>query len=159
MNYTSIDCSHNMLNNKAESMLILIADDDADDRMFLEWALRQTGYDQEIRSVDDGEELLNYLYQRGPYASEMVIRPSLLILDLNMPRVNGFEALKVIRNDTEFWWLPIVVMSTSTTDEDIIRSYNLGVNSFVIKPFNYNRLVEVVGVLKKYWLKTVKLPE
>lgn len=144
---------------KSDYSLILIADDDADDRMFLEWALRQTGYDQEIRSVEDGEELLNYLYQRSPYTPEMAPRPNLLILDLNMPRLNGLEALKEIKEKAEFWWLPIIIMSTSTTDEDIIRSYNLGVNSFVVKPFNYNRLVEVMGILKKYWLETVKLPE
>lgn len=148
-----------MLNNQGGSTLILIADDDADDRMFLEQALRQTGYDDEIQSVEDGEQLLNYLYLRGCYTLNSAPRPSLLILDLNMPRVNGFEALKIIRNNPEFRWLPIVVMSTSTADEDVVRSYNLGVNSFVIKPFNYNRLVEVISVLKKYWLETVKLPE
>jgi CheY-like chemotaxis protein len=148
-----------MHTTKPGSLMILIADDDADDRMFLERALRQTGYAQEICAVEDGEELLDFLYQRGPYTTNIAPRPSLLILDLNMPRLNGFEALKAIRDDLNFRWLPIVVMSTSTADDDVVRSYNLGVNSFVTKPFNYNRLVEIISVLKKYWLETVRLPE
>lgn len=140
-------------------MLILIADDDADDRLFLEQALRQAGYTDEVRSVEDGEELLNYLLHSGPYTIQNSPRPTLLILDLNMPRMNGFQALEAIKERDELRWLPVVVMSTSTADEDVIRSYNLGVNSFITKPFNYNRMVEVISTLKTYWLETVKLPE
>lgn len=140
-------------------MLILIADDDADDRMFLEQALRQTGYSDQISTVEDGEELLNYLQHTGPYTKANAPRPTLLILDLNMPRMNGFQALKIIKDDVALRRLPVVVMSTSTADEDILRSYDLGVNSFVIKPFHYNRLVEVISALKTYWLETVRLPE
>lgn len=141
-----------------ERIVILIADDDADDRMFLEQALRQAGFTHHICFVEDGEELLDYLYQRKTYSPATAPRPTLLILDLNMPRVNGFQALKAIKDNPDFRRLPVVVMSTSTAEEDIMRSYNLGVNSFVIKPFNYNRLVEVIGALKTYWLETVKLP-
>jgi CheY-like chemotaxis protein len=148
-----------MLKNKNDSMLILIADDDADDRMFLEQALRQTGYSDQISTVEDGEELLNYLQHTGPYTKANSPRPTLLILDLNMPRMNGFQALKIIKDDVALRRLPVVVMSTSTADEDILRSYDLGVNSFVIKPFHYNRLVEVISALKTYWLETVRLPE
>lgn len=148
-----------MNTSKFENSLILIADDDADDRMFLEQALRQTGFIHDIRSVEDGEELLDYLHQRGTYNSDKAPRPSLLILDLNMPRMNGFQALKEIKENPELRRLPVVVMSTSTADEDIVQSYNLGVNSFVIKPFHYTRLVEIIGALKTYWLETVQLPE
>jgi CheY-like chemotaxis protein len=148
-----------MLKNKNDSMLILIADDDADDRMFLEQALRQTGYSDQISTVEDGEELLNYLQHTGPYTKANSPRPTLLILDLNMPRMNGFQALKIIKDDVALRRLPVVVMSTSTADEDILRSYDLGVNSFVIKPFHYNRLVELISALKTYWLETVRLPE
>lgn len=148
-----------MPNAKRTSMLILIADDDADDRMFLEQALRQNGYTHEIRSVENGEELLDYLHQQGSYSTETAPQPTLLILDLNMPRMNGFQALEVIKDNAEMRRLPVVVMSTSSADEDVVRSYNLGVNSFVIKPFNYNRLVEVIAALKTYWLETVRLPQ
>lgn len=140
------------------SMTILIADDDADDRMFLEQAMRQNGYTQTIRFVEDGEELMDYLGRRGRYTELSAPWPNLLILDLNMPRKNGFQALEEIKDDPRLRRLPVVVMTTSSADEDVIKTYNLGVNSFVTKPFNFNRLVEMVGALKTYWMDTVKLP-
>jgi len=139
-------------------MVVLIADDDADDRMFLEQAMRQNGYDQQIEFVEDGEQLMEYVRQEGRYTKQTAPWPNLLILDLNMPRKNGFQALSEIKADPKLRRLPIVVMTTSSTDEDVIKSYNLGVNSFVTKPFNFNRMVEMIGALKVYWMDTVKLP-
>jgi len=139
-------------------MTILIADDDADDRMFLEQAMRQNGYNQCIQFVEDGEDLMAYLRRQGRYNELNAPWPNMLILDLNMPRKNGFQALSEIKNDPELRRLPVVVMSTSSADEDVIKTYNSGVNSFVTKPFNFNRLVEMVGTLKTYWMDTVKLP-
>ena len=140
------------------NMTILIADDDIDDRLFMERALRQNGFTQAINFVEDGEDLMDYLRQSGRYDAQQPAYPNLLILDLNMPRKNGFQALAEIKADPALRRLPVVVMSTSSADEDILKTYNLGVNSFVIKPFNFNRLVEVVGALKIYWMDTVKLP-
>ncbi len=139
-------------------MTILIADDDADDRMFLEQAMRQNCYNQCIQFVEDGEDLMEYLRRQGRYNELNAPWPNMLILDLNMPRKNGFQALSEIKNDPELRRLPVVVMSTSSADEDVIKTYNSGVNSFVTKPFNFNRLVEMVGTLKTYWMDTVKLP-
>ncbi|MDB5242889.1 MAG: response regulator receiver protein [Spirosoma sp.] len=139
-------------------MIILIADDDADDRMFLEQAMRQNGYKQGIQFVNDGEELMDYLNRQGSYNSQNAPWPSMLILDLNMPRKNGFQALVEIKEDPKLRRLPVIVMTTSSADEDVLKTYNLGVNSFVTKPFNYNRLVEIVGTLKAYWMDTAKLP-
>ncbi|MBD2702801.1 response regulator [Spirosoma sp. BT702] len=139
-------------------MTILIADDDADDRLFMERALRQSGYTHTIQFVEDGEELMEYLRHTGRYTKETAPWPNLLVLDLNMPRKNGFQALKEIKDDMELRRLPVVVMTTSSADEDVLKTYHLGVNSFVTKPFNFNRLVEMVIALKTYWLDTVKLP-
>lgn len=139
-------------------MTILIADDDADDRMFLEQAMRQIGYDQTILFVEDGEELMEYLLRMGHYNELNAPWPNMLILDLNMPRKNGFQALSEIKDNPKLRWLPVIVMTTSSAEEDILKTYNLGVNSFVTKPFNYNRLVEMVSTLKMYWIDTVKLP-
>ncbi|AQG78581.1 response regulator [Spirosoma montaniterrae] len=139
-------------------MTILIADDDNDDRLFMEQALRQSGYAGATAFVEDGEELMEYLRCEGRYNSTNASWPNLLILDLNMPRKNGFQALQEIKNDPKLRRLPVVVMTTSSADEDVIKTYNLGVNSFVTKPFNFSRLVEMVGALKTYWLDTVKLP-
>ncbi|RIV26777.1 response regulator [Fibrisoma montanum] len=140
-------------------MTILIADDDVDDRMFIERALRQNGYTQEIQFVEDGEELMEYLHHTGRYNELNAPWPNLLILDLNMPRKNGFQALEEIKEDPKLRRLPVVVMTTSSADEDVVKTYNLGVNSFVTKPFNFNRLVEMIGALKTYWMDTVKLPQ
>ncbi len=139
-------------------MTILIADDDTDDRLFIEKAFRQNGYAQAITFVEDGEELMEYLYRYGRYNEQNAPWPNLLILDLNMPRKNGFQALGEIKDDPKLRRLPVVVMTTSSADEDVLKTYNLGVNSFVTKPFNFNRLVEMVDALKTYWLDTVKLP-
>lgn len=139
-------------------MTILIADDDTDDRLFIEKAFRQSGYAQAIKFVEDGEELMEYLYRYGRYNDQNAPWPNLLILDLNMPRKNGFQALGEIKDDPKLRRLPVVVMTTSSADEDVLKTYNLGVNSFVTKPFNFNRLVEMVDALKTYWLDTVKLP-
>ncbi|GAB3735421.1 response regulator [Spirosoma lituiforme] len=143
---------------KQELMTILIADDDSDDRLFMERALRQSGYTQTVQFVEDGEELMEYLNRSGRYANQNLPWPDLLILDLNMPRKNGFQALREIKDDSRLRRLPVVVMTTSSADEDILKTYTLGVNSFVTKPFNFNRLVEMVGALKTYWMDTVKLP-
>ena len=139
-------------------MTILIADDDADDRLFIDKAFRQSGYSQTIQFVEDGEELMEYLYRYGRYNEQNAPWPDLLILDLNMPRKNGFQALSEIKDNPRLRRLPVVVMTTSSADEDVLKTYNLGVNSFVTKPFNFNRLVEMVDALKTYWLDTVKLP-
>ena len=141
------------MHRKSAKMIILIADDDADDRMFLEEALQKNGYAQTIEFVEDGEELMTHLKRPG------VPLPNLLMLDLNMPRKNGFQALQEIKADPRLRRLPVVVMTTSSADEDVARSYDLGVNSFITKPFNFSRLIEMIGALKTYWLDTVKLPD
>ena len=151
---TSINC----MQRKLTSMTILIADDDVDDRLFMDKALRQIGYTQTVKFVEDGEDLMSYLRREKQYTEENAPWPNLLILDLNMPRKNGFQALTEIKDDPKLRRLPVVVMTTSSADEDVLKTYNLGVNSFVTKPFNFNRLVEMVGALKTYWLDTVKLP-
>lgn len=144
------------LHRNPAAMTILIADDDTDDRLFMGQALRQNGYTQTVQFVEDGEELMAYLRCEVPYQDAPW--PDLLILDLNMPRKNGFQALKEIKDDPQLRRLPVVVMTTSADDEDVVKTYNLGVNSFVTKPFNFNRLVEMVGALKMYWMETVRLP-
>ena len=101
---------------------------------------------------------MDYLSREGRYTELNAPWPNLLILDLNMPRKNGFQALQEIKDSPRLRRLPVVVMTTSSADEDVVKTYNLGVNSFVTKPFNFNRLVEIVGALKTYWMDTVKLP-
>lgn len=139
---------------------ILICDDDADDRLLTQQALENAHISNNLRFVEDGEQLLDYLYQRGRYAGETgeAPRPGLILLDLNMPKMDGREALKVIKGDKTLLDIPIVVLSTSGLDQDIVRSYQLGVNSFITKPVTFAGLVEAMNVLGRYWLEIVELP-
>jgi CheY-like chemotaxis protein len=139
---------------------ILICDDDEDDRMLTQQALEQAHISNSLKFVEDGEQLLDYLYQRGEYAGETgkAPRPGLILLDLNMPKMDGREALKVIKEDKTLRDIPIVVLSTSRFDQDVIRSYQLGVNSFISKPVTFAGLVEAMNVLGRYWLEIVELP-
>ncbi len=138
---------------------ILIADDDADDRLFMIEALRHNGFCHDVKFVEDGEDLMNYLTHQEGFTAENAPFPSLILLDLNMPRKNGFQALAEIRSDIGLRRLPVVVMSTSASNGDIVRTYDIGVNSYIVKPHNFNRLIEVVSSLKYYWLETVQLPD
>jgi CheY-like chemotaxis protein len=138
---------------------ILIADDDADDRLFMAEALRQNQFQSNVKFVEDGEELIDYLTCQNGFTAENAPRPSLILLDINMPRKDGFEALREIRTNPHLCRLPVVVLSTSSAKEDVKRAYGLGGNSFITKPNNFSRLTELMGSLKLYWLETVQLPD
>jgi two-component system, response regulator len=137
---------------------ILIADDDADDRMMIKEALEENNFSHDMRFVQDGEELMDYLHQRGKYFTEKVLRPNLIILDLNMPKVDGREALSHIKSNATLKRIPVIVLTTSRAEEDIVRTYDLGVNSFICKPDRYDDLVIVAREINNYWFSTVALP-
>lgn len=141
------------------SITILIADDDPEDRMLAEDALKESRLINDIRFVEDGEELLEYLQHRGKYTDpESSPRPGMILLDLNMPRMDGREALKIIKTDAELRRIPVVVLTTSQAEQDIYRSYDLGVNSFIIKPVTFESLVNIMRVLEAYWFEIVEIP-
>jgi CheY-like chemotaxis protein len=139
---------------------ILICDDDEDDRMLTRQALEAAHIANDLRFVEDGVDLLDYLYQRGAYTGEhgLAPRPGLILLDLNMPRMDGREALKIMKRDLSLHDIPVVVLSTSALDEDVARSYQLGVNSYITKPVTFTGLVAAMNVLGRYWLEIVELP-
>jgi len=143
--------------NLGQPIIILMADDDADDRMLAKEALEESRVLNELHFVEDGEELIEFLKQRGRYADAP--RPGLILLDLNMPRKDGREALKEIKADSELRRIPVVVMTTSKAEEDIFRSYDLGASSFITKPVTFDRLVELMRTLGQYWVEFVELPE
>lgn len=149
----------NMTVNK-KSITILYADDDLDDQMLVRDAMQEARLANDLQFVNDGEELLDYLHNRGKFDDpEKYPTPGLILLDLNMPRLDGREALKIIKADPALRMIPIVVLTTSKVEEDILRSYNLGVNSFVVKPVTFSSLVEVVKSLAVYWFDIVQLPD
>ena len=143
----------------ARPITILLADDDADDRVLAHDALKESRLANDLRFVENGEELMDYLLRRGPYEDpEKSPTPGLILLDLNMPRKDGREALREIKSDPQLRSIPVVVLTTSKAEEDIYRSYDLGVNSFITKPVTFDGLVNVMRALGKYWFEIVELP-
>ena len=136
-----------------------MADDDADDRLLAKDALTECRLSNELHFVENGEELLDYLLRRGRYTSlGDAPRPGLILLDLNMPKKDGREALKEIKADPELRKIPVVVLTTSRADTDIGRIYELGANSFISKPVSFDSLVDVMKILGRYWFEIVELP-
>ncbi len=138
---------------------ILMADDDADDRLLTQEALEESRLANDLRFVEDGEELMDYLYRRDKYVDpNLSPRPGLILLDLNMPRKDGREALEEIKADPALRRIPVVVLTTSSVEEDIFRTYDLGASSFITKPVTFEGLIEVINTLGIYWLEVVELP-
>ena len=138
---------------------ILMADDDADDRQLTREAFEDARLINDIRFVENGEELLDYLRRQGKYAPPVEApRPGLILLDLNMPRKDGRAVLKDIKQDPHLRTIPVVVLTTSKSDEDVYRSYDLGVNSYIVKPVTFEALVDILQTLEKYWFEIVELP-
>jgi CheY-like chemotaxis protein len=142
-----------------QSVVILLAEDDPDDQYLISEACDESGVAMQLFIVQDGEELLDYLQQRGKYTDpNQWPRPNLILLDLNMPRMDGREALAEIKAQPELRRIPVVVLTTSQAEEDILRSYDLGVSGFITKPVKFSGLLEVMKKLSNYWLNTVELP-
>jgi CheY-like chemotaxis protein len=144
---------------EGRSIVILMADDDPEDCLLAREALEESRLVNQFMTVGDGEELLEYLQHRGRYADpETAPRPGLILLDLNMPRMDGREALAAIKADSRLRSIPIVVLTTSKAEEDVLRSYDLGANSYITKPVTFDSMVDVAKTLTQYWFSIVELP-
>ena len=156
LGFRVVEQGKNDMNN---AIRILVADDDADDRMLIEEALEESRLVNPVDFVEDGMELLEYLRREGKYEGlEGQALPGLILLDLNMPRMDGRTALGHIKADEKLKRIPVVILTTSKSEEDIIRTYGLGVNSFITKPVTFDNLVSTVQVLAHYWFEIVALP-
>ena len=143
----------------SKPITILMADDDADDRQMTLEAFGESRLANDLRFVEDGAELMDYLFHRNRYADpKNAPRPGLILLDLNMPKMDGREALQAIKSDPELKTIRVVVMTTSKADEDILRTYDLGAESYVTKPVTFQALVDVIATMGRYWLEIVELP-
>jgi CheY-like chemotaxis protein len=139
--------------------VIVMAEDDMDDRLLIKDALAESNWPADLRFVDNGEEMMDYLTHSGKYAeSEAAPRPNLILLDLNMPRKDGREVLREMKSRPDLKRIPVVVLTTSKADTDIERMYELGANSFISKPIQFDSLVRLMRLLAQYWLQTVELP-
>ncbi len=148
-----------MSSTRFKEIVILLADDDEDDRMLTADALTTSKLANHLRLVNDGEELMDYLHHRGKFAPPADSpRPGLVLLDLNMPRKDGREALREMKADPELRSIPVVILTTSKAEEDIERTYDLGANSFIVKPVSFDGLVDALRVATEYWFQVVQLP-
>jgi CheY-like chemotaxis protein len=137
-----------------QPVVILMADDDADDRLMAKEALEASGLRNELRVVEDGVELMNYLHKEGRYQDAP--RPGLILLDMNMPRKNGREALKEMKAHPDFKRIPVVILTTSQAEEDVRAGYELGASSYITKPVSFEGLVKVMQSLSNYWTQIVR---
>ena len=148
-----------MQQENSKPITILMADDDEDDRLLTAEAFVESHLANDLRFVNDGEELMQYLLRQGAYADPKTSpRPGIILLDLNMPRKDGREALAEIKANPDLCRIPVIILTTSRAEEDIISSYDLGANSFIAKPVTFNGLVKVLQTVGNYWFHIVQLP-
>lgn len=139
-----------------QKISILLAEDDDDDYLLTKEAFKEAKLINELYRVKDGEELMKFLLHQGQHVHSP--RPMIILLDLNMPRKSGREALKEIKSNESLKNIPVIILTTSKADEDILLSYQLGCNSFIRKPVSFERFVEMVKTFQHYWLEIVELP-
>ena len=145
---------------QAEPIQILMADDDEDDRLLAQDAMEESRVLNAFRFVKDGVELLEYLRNEGQFAdTQQYPRPNLILLDLNMPRMDGREALQELKKDPNLRAIPVVILTTSKEEEDKLKGYDLGAASYITKPVDFDGLVELMKNLGKYWIEIVELPQ
>lgn len=137
---------------------ILIVDDDEDDLFFAQRALEKTNLPSDVKTVRDGAQMMDYLCGRGDYRGDDGYMPDIILLDLNMPKKNGKEALAELRADPRLKHIPVILFTTSSNEQDIITGYQLGANSYIRKPVSFDAMVEAMGVIKTYWMELVSLP-
>lgn len=138
------------------SIDILLVEDSPSDANLTMRSFKQAKISNALRWVEDGETAMDFLYQRGEYANAP--RPDLIVLDLNLPGMDGREVLAEIKADSNLKCIPVVVLTTSSSEEDVLRSYNLNANCYVTKPFDVRQFMQVVQLIGDFWLTAVKLP-
>ncbi len=142
------------------SKIILLVEDNPDDRILTVRALKQHNISNQIQEVKDGQEALDYLFGEGEYAGrDTSIQPQIILLDLKLPRVDGLEVLQRIRADSRTRRLPVVILTSSNEQQDRVSSYDLGANSYVRKPVDFNEFIEAARQLGMYWLMLNEAPD
>ncbi len=142
--------------NNPKMIDILLVEDSPTDVLIAREALSEAKIINEIHVAEDGVEALDFLHQRGKFASAP--RPDLILLDLNLPRKNGREVLAEIKADDSLKHIPVVVLTTSSAEEDVLKSYNLHANCYVVKPVEFNSFVKAVQSIQQFWFSVVTLP-
>jgi CheY-like chemotaxis protein len=142
----------------AEVKKILIVDDSPKDVELAISALREKNLANEVIVAEDGEEALDYLYRRGRYTDYEKGNPVMILLDIKMPKMNGIELLKHIKADPEFQYIPVIMVTSSREEKDLIESYKLGANSYVVKPVDIEKFIDAIKAVGQYWAVINVLP-
>lgn len=141
-----------------QKMSILIAEDDSDDRFLLQTAFKEKGYDDKLDFVENGVELMNHLHDIHNKKGENTSFPYLILLDLNMPKKDGREALRELKQHPVLKKIPIVVFTTTKSEAEVNRCYELGANTYIVKPVSFEKLLEVLENIRSYWTSTATIP-
>lgn len=148
------------MNMPKKTLIILMAEDDADDRLLAQEAMHESRVLNELHFVEDGVQLLSYLRGDNKFSDRILYpMPGLILLDLNMPKMDGREALAEIKADSRLRRIPVVILTTSKAEEDMVKGYDLGAVSYITKPVTFDALVELMRALGKYWVEFVELPD
>lgn len=144
------------LNTNQRLINILICEDNLGDVYIIKNALENSTSNYDLHHVDNGESALNYLQKIGEYQNAS--RPDLILLDLNLPKKHGFEVLQEIKTNPDFKTIPVIILTSSKSDQDILKSYELFGSCFVTKPFNFEDFSDAMQDIEKFWLNLVQLP-
>jgi two-component system, chemotaxis family, response regulator Rcp1 len=138
------------------SLHVLLVEDNEGDVRLIKEAFSESKIDKKFAVAKDGEDALNYLYKRGDYANTQ--RPDIILLDINLPRKNGFEVLEKIKSDPDLKRIPVIMLSSSSSEDHIAKSYDLNANCYVTKPVDFNEYTEAVKIIEDFWFQMAKLP-
>ena len=147
------------MSRKKEDIHIHMAEDDEDDRLMFKEAMQESRVANKITFSVDGQDLIDFLRREGPHKTSSEPMPDLILLDLNMPRMDGREALQIIKSDPDLKRIPVLILTTSKAESDIHSTYNEGANSFITKPVSFQGLVGAIHTITDYWIDIVKLPD
>ena len=145
-----------VMQQKNNEINILLAEDNPGDVFIIKKALNQNSFPYKLAQVSDGEEIMKFLHQQEKYVNS--VRPQIILLDLNLPKKHGFDVLKEIKQDQELKFIPIVVLTSSQSEKDIIKSYSLHASCYLTKPVNLPEFLAVIQSLKDFWFNFVQLP-
>lgn len=138
--------------------LILVAEDDEDDRILAAEAVARAGLQTDVRFFEDGVELMEHLARTAAEIEDSPLDREIILLDINMPRKDGWSVLADLKNDQRLKAIPVILLTTSSSQPDVERCYRMGANSFITKPQSFSGLVEMLGEVGQYWFQTVRLP-
>ena len=147
-----------LMRDRAARPVVLMVDDDPDDTMLMQEALVRSGMDVHLDIVFDGADVLDYLLGLGKYGERPPTRPDLILIDLNMPLLDGVATIEMVKKHEDLKSIPIVVLSTSTSERDVARAFSAGAASYHTKPNRFEHLIGLVTILSTYWFEASSLP-